>query len=173
MNKIFSRNIIRFLLVFALQILILKRIEINIGNFQYLHLLVYPIIILLLPIRSFQVVSLIVAFFVGLSFDMFYDSPGVHAGALVFMTFVRPLILKMIEPTEGYTSESTPTIFKMGFTWFFIYGSILLFIHHLVYFSLDAFSYVYLLEILLRTIFSFFASLILILILMIITNPKY
>lgn len=156
-----------------LQILVFKRIDISIGNFSYLHLLVYPLFIMLLPIKTPKILVLLISFFFGLSMDMFYNSPGVHAGALVFMGFIRSYLLRIIEPTEGYTGESTPTIFKMGITWFLVYASVQLFLHHIVYFSFEAFSYVYLMEILLRTIFSFIASLILLMIFMILTNPRY
>ena len=166
-------NIIRFILIGLLQVLVLKRIDISIGSFNYLHLVVYPLFILLIPIKTPRALLLLIAFAFGLLIDMFYNSPGVHAAATVLIAFIRPYVLKWIEPTEGYTNETTPTIFKMGITWFIIYGALLLFIHHLCYFSLEAFSYVYLLEILLRTIFSFIASFIIMMIIMVITNPKY
>lgn len=173
MSSNITRNIIRAVLLLLLQLLILKRIDISIGNFNYLHLLVYPLIIMLLPLKTPKIIVIVVSFILGLSIDMFYDSPGVHAGALVFIGYIRSFILKFLEPNEGYTAESTPTLFRMGVAWFLVYSSVLLITHHLIYFSLEAFSYVYLLEILLRTIFSFIGSLIILMIVMFITNPKY
>lgn len=173
MSSDVTRNIIRIILLMMLQLLILKRIDISIGNFNYLHLLVYPLMIMLLPLKTPKILVIIISFFLGLGMDIFYDSPGVHAGALVFVGYLRPYILKFLEPNEGYNTDTTPTIFKMGVAWFLVYASILLFVHHLIYFSLEAFSYVYLMEILLRTIFSFIASLIILMIIMFITNPKY
>lgn len=160
-------------LLALMQILIFKRIDISIGDFNYLHLLVYPLFVMLLPIKWPRPLNMVLAFGFGMLMDMFYNSPGVHAGALVFIAFIRNYVFKWIEPTEGYTNESTPTIYKMSLTWFVIYSSILLICHHLVYFSLEAFSHVYLLEILLRSIFSFIASFIMLIIIMVITNPKY
>lgn len=173
MNRELSRNLLRLVFILVLQILVLKRIDINVGNFNYLHLLIYPLFIMLLPINTPKTVVIVMAFFYGMFIDLFYDSPGVHAGALVLMAYVRSFLLKILEPTEGYTGDSTPTIFRMGVAWFIVYAAILLFIHHIVYFSLDAFSYVFIVEILLRTIFSFIMSLIILMIVMFITNPRY
>jgi len=127
----------------------------------------------LLPIKWPKPIVLVLAFVFGIMMDMFYDSPGVHAGALVFMAYIRGLIFRIFEPSEGYAMDSKPMISNLGIGWFVSYASLALLIHHFAYFSLEAFSYVYMVEILLRTIFSFMASFVAIMIMMFITNPKY
>jgi hypothetical protein len=134
--------------------------------------MLYPLFILLLPIKIARSAQLLLAFLLGIAVDMFYDSPGLHAGALVFMAYVRKYILKFLEPVDGYSIESTPTIRKYGFNWFLIYSSLLMFIHLIVFFSLEAFSFVYFFEIILKTIFSFIFSQIIIIVYVLILNPK-
>jgi hypothetical protein len=112
------------------------------------------------------------AFVLGIAVDMFYDSPGLHASALVLLAYIRKYILKFLEPVDGYSIESTPTIRKYGFNWFLIYSSLLMFIHLFVFFSLEAFSFVYFFDIILKTIFSFIFSQIIIIVYVLILNPK-
>jgi hypothetical protein len=103
---------------------------------------------------------------------MFYDSPGLHSSSLVFMAFMRNYILKFLEPRDGYKIEMTPTIYNFGFNWFVIYSSILVFLNIFWYFSVEAFSFLYFPEIILKTIFSFIFSEVLIVLYVVILNPK-
>jgi hypothetical protein len=45
---------------------------------------------------------LITAFLLGITVDMFVDTPGVHTSASVFMAFVRPFVLRILAPRDGY-----------------------------------------------------------------------
>ncbi len=166
------KYVIRFLAIVLFQVLLLKRIDLSYQNFNYIHIFIYPLFLLLLPFQWSKFLYLIIAFVLGISVDLFYNSLGVHAFASVFIAFLRPYILRLIEPREGYNKDSTPTLFKMGFAWLFIYTSILIFIHHLIYFSMEVFSPQYPFEIILRTIFSFIVSLTTIMLVHFIFRPK-
>jgi hypothetical protein len=172
MQGLIIGNIRRFLVLFIIQVFVLKQINLGWENFQYIFLMIYPLFILLMPLKVSRSLLLVLAFFLGLSIDVFYDSPGLHASAMVFTAFIRKYILKFLEPVEGYSTDSTPTIRENGFNWFLIYSSLLMFIHCLFFFSVEAFSFVYLNEILLKTIFSFIISQIIILLFVLILNPK-
>lgn len=165
-------NIRRFIVLFLLQVFVFKQINISWDNFDYIFVMVYPLFILLLPLKVSRIVLLILAFFFGLAIDVFYDTPGLHSASLVFTAFMRKYILRFLEPIEGYSTDSTPTIRKFGFNWFLIYSSLLVFIHMLFFFSVEAFSFVYFFEILLKTIFSFIVSQIVIILYVLILNPK-
>ena len=172
MNSLWTNNIKRFLILILLQVLILKRISIGWSDFNYIHFFIYPLFILLIPLKVPKPALLILAFFTGLIIDIFYDSPGLHTSALVFMTFTRNYVLKFLEPREGYKIETTPSIFNFGFNWFLIYSSILVFLNVFWYFSVEAFSFQYYTDIILKTIFSFIFSEVLIVLYVIILNPK-
>jgi hypothetical protein len=63
-----------------------------------------------------------------------------HAFATTFVAFIRPGVLGLISPHDGYgSSQSELSIGSYGFNWFFIYSSILVFIHHFVLFFLEVF----------------------------------
>jgi len=172
MNSIVIKNLLRFLGLGLVQILILKSIDISWGNFNFIHLFIYPLVILLLPLKTPRVIVILIAFFLGLTIDVFYDSLGVHASASVFMAFCRKIVLRFLEPYGGYKTDIIPSLKNMGITWFFIYSGILLFLHLLFYFSMEAFSIVFIFQILMNTIFSFIFSIILIFLHQFIFNTK-
>ena len=152
---------IRFFLLVAFQVLILKNIDINFGSFQYFHLIIYPAFIMLLPVRTSKPLVILLAFLSGMCVDLFYDSPGIHASAATLIGFIRPNVLKLVEPVEGFSVSDSPGVRSLGFGPFLIFAAIMLFIYLLFYFSVEAFSFLYLGDILLRTIFSFIVSLVL------------
>jgi hypothetical protein len=171
MNSIIRSHIIRALFILLLQIILLKRIDINLGGFNYIHFTVYPVILMLLPYKTNKTLLVLMGFLLGLTIDLFYDSPGVHAAAACFTAYIRFYILKILEPAEAYTKD-TLTAYSYGYAWFLSYISIMLFLHLFVLYSIEAFSFVYITEILLRSIFSFIASLFLIFLGQLIFNPK-
>ena len=172
MNNLITKNLIRFIGLILLQLVILKEVDISWSNFDYIHLIVYPLTILLLPIKTPKLVVLCLAFLLGLIVDIFYDSIGVHASATLMMAFCRNIILKYLEPQGGYSLDQIPTLKNMGISWFFIYTGTLLFIHLLFYFSMEAFSVVFFFQILMNTIFSLIFSIVLIFLIQLIFNSK-
>jgi hypothetical protein len=93
-----------------------------------------------------------------LSVDLFYQSLGVHAAATVFLAYVRPFVLRLIEPRGKYNINYSPTRMRMGMGWFSRYVAIMLAIHLFFYFSVEAFTFVYIVDILLNTVVSFVLS---------------
>lgn len=172
MSNIVVRNITRIILFVLIQVLVFKQIALGGAEFNYFHILVYPIAIMLLPIDTPNTLVLLIAFVVGLSVDMFYDSPGLHAASLVFMAFLRPLVLRALTPDTGYMKNSFPVASFFGLLWYIQYTGILLFIFCFMYFSLEAFTMVYILSILLKTFFSFLVSYAIIILHQIILNPR-
>lgn len=173
MSRVISTNVIRILLLFFSQIWIFKQASFPIGNISNVHFLIYPMAILLLPVKTTRPLLLIIAFVFGICLDMFYDSPGIHAAALVFTAYIRNIVIALLEPFSGYNIDDVPTIKQLGFSWFISYISILLLLHFFVYFSIEAFSFVYIFEIFLSSVFSFICSFIVVMIIQFIFNTKY
>lgn len=171
-DRIF-RNILRFVFLLIIQVLIFKRLDLSIGEFHYIHLIVYPLAVLLLPLDTPKALVLTIAFAYGFIFDCFYNSPGVHAGALVFTAYLKNLVLRILEPFEGYPINISPTMSVMGFTWFISYASILMFLHCFTYFSFDSFSFVFIYSITLNAVFSFIPSMVIILLFQFIFRNKH
>ncbi len=137
------------------QVLILN----NINALGYINPFVYPLAILALPFITSEVVLLLLAFIMGLCVDVFSDTGGMHAAALVMLAFCRPYIIRLITPSGGYEGDDRPSIFSMGLIWFLMYSGILLFIHHFTFFFLRIFSFREMGSTLLRVLLSTFCSL--------------
>lgn len=164
--------IIRFIVALLAQVLVCKHIILFTDDFTYGTILFYPIFILLLPLRYSKSLILILAFILGLSVDIFYDSPGVHASAAVFTAFVRPFFLKILEPDSGYAIQSIPSKHYYGIIWFMQYAAYILGVHILFYFSVEAFSFVFWKQIFLKSLVTFGLSYIIIVIHQMLVNSK-
>lgn len=172
MSSLWQRNIIRFIFLLVVQLVLLKRVDISFEGFNYIHFTIYPLAIAMLPYKMSKTVVVFIGFCIGFFVDMFYDSIGIHAAVCTLVAYLRPYILNYVSPTEGYKKDGL-TAYAYGLPWFMSYIGIFLFIHLLALYSIEAFSFVYLKEIVLRTIFSFTASLFLIVVGNLIFNPKY
>lgn len=173
MNSIVAKNILRGIFLMALQVVVLDRIQFSSELLSYVHCIGYILFLMWLPLKLPRPLVITIGFIAGLCIDLFNESMGVHASAAVFITYLRFFILKIISPYEGYDVDISPTIRNMGFTWFLSYMSMMLLAYLLFFFSVDAFSFVYIKDILLSTIFSFIASALFIIIYGLIFNPKH
>ncbi len=165
-------NIARFIGLFLLQVLFFKPLSWGWEGPFYINVVIYPLFIILLPLRTPMPAALISSFAMGILVDAAYNSWGVHAAASVLTAYLRPLPLKWLQPRDGYNVNHSPTKKRMGWQWFLAYSAIVMAFHLLVYFSLDAFSPVYLKSVLLKTLYSFPLSMFFVIILISIFNPE-
>ncbi len=167
-------NLTRFIALLIMQVLVFQRITNGFATpgFNYINIFIYPVFIMLLPVRMPHVISIFVSFVFGLSVDWFYNSLGVHAGACVFTAFLRPYILGVLEPRGGYPLAGGPTQNALGTTWFLRFSAIALLFHLIVYFSIQYFSFVFFLDIVISTIVSFVFSMLFITMYQFLLNPK-
>jgi rod shape-determining protein MreD len=129
------RNIIRFILLVLVQTLIIKNIELG----RFINPFIYVLFIIILPFETPKWLLLLSAFLLGITVDMFYDTAGMHAAACVFMAYVRPGILKLFSPRDGYEFGTQPTIQYLGIPWFLSYAGILIVLHHMALFYIEIF----------------------------------
>lgn len=165
-------QILRFIFIILLQGLILKRVALGGPHFNYLSILFYPVLIMLLPMKTPRALLLIIGFALGFCIDLFYESPGVHMSACVFIAFLRPFVLRIMEPRGGFPVNSNPNAHDFGKAWFMQYSGILLFFFLFFYFSVEVFSFSRFFEILLKTVSSFAISFLTILLYITIFNPR-
>lgn len=144
------KNTLRFIVLILLQVLIVQNIRLG----SYIILLPYVLFLLLLPFETPKLTVLAIAFFTGLTVDLFYDSAGVHAATCTLIGFLRYYILKLLAPREGYDAGLKPTIDSMGAVWFVTYAGLIIFIHHLFFFYLEIFRFSEFFRTLLRVILS-------------------
>ena len=162
------RNIIRFILLVFVQVLILKNIEVG----RFINPFLYVLFIIVLPFQTPRWLVLISAFILGITIDMFYDTAGMHAAATVFMAYIRPGILKLFSPRDGYEFGTQPTIQYLGIPWFLSYTGILVISHHLILFYIEIFRFTEFFSTFFRVIISAVFSILLIVVVQYLFNRK-
>ena len=135
MIKVLPRNILRIIMLVFFQVFILNNIQFS----GFVNPYFYVLFILLLPFETPKWLLLTLGFVLGLSIDLFSNTPGLHASATVFMAFLRPLVLDYFAPRDGYESGTFPRVYYYGFVWFFQYSSILILAHHFFLFYIEVF----------------------------------
>lgn len=131
------RNIVRFMILVGVQVLIIKNIELG----RFINPFIYVLFLIALPFETPKWVLLVAGFLIGITIDMFYDTAGMHAAACVFMAYVRPGVLKLFSPRDGYEFGTQPTVQYLGIPWFLSYSGILVLAHHLILFYLEIFRF--------------------------------
>jgi len=129
--------VFRFIILVAIQVLVLNNIRLG----GYINPYIYVLFILLLPVRIPKTLLLVLAFALGLCVDIFSNTLGMHAAATVFLAFCRPGILRALAPRDGYEAESSPSMREISISWFLLYTLIMVFIHHLALFYLEVFRF--------------------------------
>ncbi len=152
--------VFRFIILIAVQVLVLNHVEIS----GYINPFLYVLFILMLPVRIPRGLLLMIAFATGLLVDLFSNTTGMHAAACVLMAFLRPGWLKIIAPRDGYDVEAVPSVKRFGFQWFIIYSSVMVLVHHVFLFYIEVFRFSEFFSTLMRALASSIVTLLLIII---------
>jgi len=137
MNSRLIKNIIRFVLLIAVQVLIFN----NMHLWGYITLYPYLLFLLLLRFDINKTNLLLIGFFTGLTVDFFQNTMGMQAAASTLLVFVRPAIIKFYFKTVEFAPREEPGISKLGFTGFLKYAFTLVFVHNLLLFVTEAFTF--------------------------------
>ena len=160
MIKLLPRYILSFVLLVFLQVFLLNNIQFS----GYINPYIYILFILILPFETPKWLLLVLAFILGITIDLFSGTLGMHSSATVIMAFVRPYVLKVISPRDGYESETLPQLRYYGVNWFLKYSVILVFIHHIFLFYIEVFRFSHFFTTFVRAILSSIFTIILVLI---------
>lgn len=130
------RQIGRAVLVILLQVLLFNHLQIAGWGFP----MVYILILMNLPVQVPRWVEMLIGAVVGLVFDLWSSSLGVHIAACVAFSFLRPLLLNnVIQDLERVKGEICfACIGRIEYTKCFV---ILTLVHHLIVFALEAWSW--------------------------------
>jgi rod shape-determining protein MreD len=129
------RYTVMFVLLLCLQIFVLD----NIFIFREARPVVFFFFILVLP-RFSRSWLMVIAFLMGLFYDIFYQTYGVHAFALVLIAFLRDPVLNTLK-SEEEGIEGAVHISYLGFARYFYYIFFISLIFHLCVTFLIVFSF--------------------------------
>lgn len=173
MNRDTVKFIIRGLLFFIVQVLVLKRVGMSSQwLWQHGQFFIYPLILLLMPFRVSRHYVILAGFTIGLLTDLFYDTLGVHAFALTGMAYARGILLAWLEPRGGYQLAMSPTQHSMGMNWLLTYTAVSYFIFCFLYFIAEIFTFVFIGQIFLKTLITFILSMLMVMGYHMLFNPR-
>jgi hypothetical protein len=151
-------NIIRFFVLLLVQVLILQNINVS----TYINIFIYPMFILLLPVRTPSWLVIFLSFLLGLLVDAFYTTYGMHAAVSTFTAYLRVLVMRIIQPRGGYTSDRTPNRRMLGDTWYIQYAAVFIGIHILALTILESIGLNFSADIIYRFTLSYLFSLVIV-----------
>jgi rod shape-determining protein MreD len=132
-----TTNSVRFFVLIVVQVFFLT----NLSTYNITVPFLYILFILKLPIGTPRFLLFSLAFLLGLSVDIFYNSLGLNAGACVAMATARILLLSFFNQEKTEDANITPSIKSFGFQKFMLYSIPLVLIHNLYLYNLEYFKW--------------------------------
>lgn len=166
-NDLIWSNSIRFIILVLVQGLLMQ--ELPGLTHEYVQLFIYPIIIMLFPLELSVPALVFFGFLTGLTIDFFYGTIGVHAAACTFSAYTRQFIIAAYIPRAGFGKLPIPNV---NLSWFVRYAMIFLALHLLFYFTVEAFTFVYIGRIAAQTIITWALSVLGVFLYMLIFDPQ-
>ncbi len=114
---------------------------INPKGYSIFQPMIYPLLIMILPFKMNRAQLLIIAFVVGVLMDIILLTGGMHVLACVVVANFRKNLINALDLSQNLMdSDNMPTFRVLGPSPFFIYSSLFVLMHHLVYFLVQSFS---------------------------------
>lgn len=135
MNKKVFWYIVLFVISVLVQIMMMNNMQFS----GFVNPYFYVLFILLLPLNFPRYLLLFSGFLLGISIDVFSNTPGIHASATVFIAFLRPYVINASNVDEQ-DGMMIPSLSNLGLAWFMRYSGILIVFHHLFLFFVEMFT---------------------------------
>lgn len=151
---------IKVILLILIQAFIFSKMAL----FGFISPMIYIILLYIYPTHKNRSLWITWGFLFGLCLDILLDTLALHATVLVFMAYLRPKVMRVIFglnfELKSFRIQQAPIAQRYAFI------ATAVFLHHLIYFSLEAFSWSKWMLVLEKTfttgLFSFIFSLLLI-----------
>lgn len=124
----------KFIVLILAQVLVFNKLVL----FGHLVAYVYVIFLILYPVKERRNLFLFISFLLGLTMDMFMNSGGIHATACLMVAYFRPRLLRFV---YGVSFEhQTIKVASSPVSQLFSITLLVVLVHHLTLFFLEAFS---------------------------------
>lgn len=153
------KNILNFVGIIIIQVLVIDQIYFGLIN-HMINPILLPVVIIILPIGWSKINLILSSFVLGILLDAFHNTLGINASAMITIAFIRPYIMRLISPREGFEMFFEPNIINLQLGQYLIYSSIIFFSYHMIYFLLESLSYQNLGIVILKTLLSTIAAII-------------
>lgn len=132
-NEIF-RSILRWLVYVLLHIFVARHLVL----FDYAFCFIYVGAILFLPQEINLTGLLFIAFATGVTIDSFDNTLGLHAAISVFLAYLRPIVIRYQFAQKLSEGRLELSLKELGLPAFLSYILLLVSIHHLLLFFIEA-----------------------------------
>ena len=136
MNIDFLRRLLLFVVLLLAQALVLNHIHL----FGYAMPLLYVYFIISFNRNHPKSGILVWSFLLGLSVDVFSNTPGVATGAMTMVALLQPYVLELFIQRDS-DEDLQPAIFSLGFSRYLYYSTLLTLIYCLLFFTLETFNF--------------------------------
>lgn len=134
MNNSYFVNTVRFILLVLVQVLVFNQLNF----FGFINPMVYILFLYWYPIKENRAAFIGLSFILGLSIDFFSDSMALHAASTVTIAYIRPAIMRFVFGVniefQSFRLGSSTKAQQITFL------TLLIVVHHLVFFTLEIFS---------------------------------
>lgn len=137
MNQFVFKNILILLALMVCEIILVNRLSLG----PFITPYIYLFFIMQLPVRTSHYVLIFLGFLIGLFFDVIYHTGGAHAAATCFAALLRIAILPAFISPEDKDNNISPGIYTFGQASFLAYSMIITLGHHIVFFTLEIFTF--------------------------------
>lgn len=141
-------NAFRFVLLLTVQVLVFNRLNF----FGFINPMVYILFLYWYPIKENRNLFLVLAFSLGFILDFFSDTMALHAAASLTIAYLRPTIMRFVFGVnyefQSFKLSNSTRIQQFTFL------TLLVITHHVIFFSLEIFSFSNLLLILKKVVFN-------------------
>lgn len=153
-NSIFI-NSVRFLLLVLVQVLVFNKLNF----FGYINPMIYVLFLFWYPLKEKRPTFITICFLLGLTIDIFSDTLAINAAATTTIAYLRPPLMRLVFGVnyefQSFKLNNATRIQQFTFL------ALLVVLHHMVYFSLEIFSFANILLILKKTLVVGLASIVL------------
>ena len=141
------KNVGWFFGLIFLQIFVIDAIDLGIYS-SYFSPLLFSFFVLRLKLETSVFRLLIYAFLMGLIVDIFRDTIGLNAAALLVVAILRKYFLAIISERDDFDSMIELDFFNLGFVRYLIYFGLGIITHHFIFRLIEQFSFLHFFSIL-------------------------
>jgi rod shape-determining protein MreD len=144
-----TKQLGRYIIIMLLQVLLFDQLQL----WGACHPYIYILCLLMMPITLPHSMDMLLGAAAGIVMDVFCNSLGVHTAACILLMFIRPYLIGFIVNDKDRLNEQI-SLRAIGMEALVKYVVILVLIHHLMVFSLAAWSWTHMSFVLLETFVS-------------------
>ena len=130
------KRMFSFVVFCLLQVMILNHIHL----FGFITPLFYVYFLLSFEYNYPRWGILLWAFVMGVILDTFTNTPGVAAASMTFVAFIQPYFLELFVGSDA-SDDTSASVHSLGAMRYTYYAAVLVLIYHLLFFSLEMFSF--------------------------------